>query len=135
MRIRISFVLLILCLIGVFSGCNSLNPTTSFPTGINGVAIQEISGGNIFPPPPPTHSPLAGAIIIVEPAGGGQEIARGIADEKGGFRVQVAPGTYTIVGQVPPGHPFVLAPEQQTVVVTSDQLSQIVVTYPTIIHA
>jgi hypothetical protein len=134
MMIRNRLGLWLVFLLCVLPGCNAVNPTLSFPTGINGVAITESGGGNVYPPPPVTHSPLAGAIITIQPAGGGVEIARGVADAKGGFRIELAPGTYDVSGLVPPDVAFILAPEQQTVVVSENALTQVVVTYKTISH-
>lgn len=121
---------LVLFLLCSMTGCG----TQTFPTGINGVAIVESGGGNINPPPPITHDPLAGAIIMVEPESGGQEITRQVADAKGGFRIDLSPGTYVLQTQAPPDRQFVLAPPQQTVVVLPGRLTQVVFTYNVVSH-
>ena len=100
---------------------------------MHAVAVNESGGGNVFPPPPVTHSPMAGAIITVQTSGG-QEIARSIADDKGGFRIELSPGTYVVGGIIPPGRMFILAPDPQTIVVADHFLTQVVVTYKTISH-
>lgn len=120
----------ILLLLGLFSGCNH---SLAFPSGVNGVAIVESGGGNIFPPPPITHQPLSGAIIIIQ-QNNGQEVARQTADANGGFKIEVAPGSYILNAQAPPDHGFVLAPPQQNVIVTSDRLTQVVVTFSVVSH-
>ena len=122
---------LIVFLLWAVPGCDR---SLVFPTGINGVAMEETGGGNVNPPPPPTFSPLAGAIIVVQSEGGGREITRGVADSHGGFRVELPPGTYLLVPLAPQDQQFVLAPPQQTVVVLPDKLTQVVVTYSVISH-
>ena len=125
---------LLISLLGLFCfatlhGCND---SISFPTGVNGVAILESGGGNVFPPPPITHSPLAGAIITISQ--NGQTIAKQTADAEGGFRIDVGPGSYVLTGEAPPGSQFVLAPPEQNIVVTNDRLTQVVVTFSQISH-
>jgi hypothetical protein len=128
MRVKSGFgsfsfsVLLLLC---SMLGCSSL----PFPTGVNGVALLQSGGGNTFPPPPVTHGPLAGAIITVQSLSGGQEIAQGIADSNGGFRIEVPQGTYVLAAQPPEGQGLVIDPPQQTVVVVQHQLTQVVFTF------
>lgn len=129
---RIKFIIGSFTLPVLFFLCSSGCDTLAFPTGINGVAIVEKGGGNVFPPPPVTHGPLEGAIITVQ--SGGQEIARQIADQNGGFRLELPPGTYQLVPQAPQDQAFVLAPPQQTVVVTPHRLTQVVVNYAVVSH-
>jgi hypothetical protein len=65
-------------------------------SGIQGVAVE----GPISPverPGVPNTRPLPGAIITVQPAGGGAEIARQQADANGQFRIALNPGSYLIV--------------------------------------
>lgn len=119
--------LFLLCLL---PGCDTL----PFPTGINGVAIVETGGGNVFPPPPVSHEPLEGAVITVQPDHGGQEIARQIADPNGGFRIELPPGTYLLVAQPPQDSEFVLTPPEQTVVVTPNRLTQVVIDFAVVSH-
>jgi len=108
-------------------GCTTAVP---FPTGVNGVALLQSGGGNVFPPPPITHGPLEGAIITVQPLSGGQTIAQAISDSTGGFRIEVPPGAYILTAQPPQsgGRPLI-APPQQNVVVVQHQLTSVVCTF------
>ena len=70
-------------------------------SGIQGVAVA----GPIMPVERPgvkNTRPLAGAIITVQPAGGGREIARQAADAQGRFVIALPPGKYRVV-PLPPG--------------------------------
>jgi len=111
----------------------SCSQSLSFPTGVNGVAIVQSGGGNIFPPPPITHQPLVGAIIVIQRTNG-QEVARQAADDKGGFQIDLAPGAYLLNAQAPPDQGPFLAPAQQNIVITSDRLTQVVVTFSVVSH-
>jgi hypothetical protein len=65
-------------------------------SGIDGVAMV----GPIFPvdrPGVPNTRPLAGAVISVEPANGGPELTRVVADKNGRFHIDLAPGTYRLI--------------------------------------
>lgn len=133
MRIKVIRTLALLPVLFLFclaSGCS----TQAFPTGINGVAILQAGGGNVFPPPPITHDPLAGAILTVQPNGGGGEITRQVADSHGGFRIELPAGTYTLIPEPPPDQRLVLAPEPQTIVVLPNRLTQVVITYSSVSH-
>jgi hypothetical protein len=77
----------------------------------------------------PVVRPLAGAVISVEPAGGGSPIARVVADVQGRFVLALAPGQYLLV-PLPPNLGAALPrgiPE--TVVVPPKGLASVVVNY------
>jgi len=88
-------------------------PPAAASSGIAGIALV----GPITPverPGVPNARPLPGAIVTVQPENGGDEIARGTADEKGRFKVPLIPGVYRIV-PLPPKPGSVLprgAPQQ-----------------------
>ena len=130
MKTRYFTIVGLFILLGLVAGCSD---SISFPSSVNGVAILQSGGGNVFPPPPITHQPLAGAIIIIQQTNG-QEVARQTADANGGFRIELSPGSYLLNAQAPPDQTFVLAPAQQNVVVTSDHITQVVVTFSTVSH-
>ncbi len=89
----------------------TIRPTVVTPpgdvrTGVDGVAmigpISPVSQIGV-----PNTRPLPGAVITVQPAGGGAEIARVTADGQGHFVLHLKPGTYLLV-PLPPtaGAPF-----------------------------
>jgi hypothetical protein len=103
---------------------------TTGPSALRGVA----EAGPIFPherPGIPNTRPLPGAIITVQPAGGGPEIARSTADQNGRFQIPLAPGTYLIV-PLPP-QPGAVLPRgiPQTVTVRAGGFTEVVVEYDT----
>jgi hypothetical protein len=74
--------------------------------GVKGVA----TAGPIRPvevPGIPNTRPLQGAIMVIQPAGGGAEIARAKTDSKGRFEIVLAPGSYRLV-PLPPNPQAVL---------------------------
>jgi hypothetical protein len=71
-------------------------PPITIATGIAGVVME----GPILPvqrPGDPNARPVPGAIISVQPAGGGPEIMRQTADAMGNFQIALPPGAYRIV--------------------------------------
>src|SRR5207247_8521589 len=64
---------------------------------------------------PPLHDALP--IFTVQPAGGGPEITRAIADQDGRFQIPIAPGTYLIVPLPPDPNAVLPRGTPQTVVV------------------
>lgn len=73
--------------------------------------------------------PLAGAIISIQPDGGGAEITRQTADASGNFRILLPPGTYLIVPLPPqPGQTWPRG-ASQTVTVVPNQLLKVMVSY------
>lgn len=66
--------------------------------GVRGIAlIGPLSPVATPQMPLPDSQPLPGAIITVQPAGGGAEITRTITDDQGRFQISLAPGDYRIV--------------------------------------
>jgi hypothetical protein len=103
-------------------------PPWSDQTGIEGVAMV----GPIFPvarPGFPDSRPLPGALITVQPAGGGREIAEARADAHGRFLLRLAPGTYLLVPLPPKPGQFLPRGVPQTVTVPADGFAQVVVNY------
>jgi hypothetical protein len=103
---------------------------TTGPSAIRGVAMA----GPIRPveqPGVPNTAPLPFAIITVQPAGGGAEISRTVADSSGRFQIPIAPGTYLIV-PLPP-QPGAIYPRgiPQTVAVQPGGFTEVVVQYDT----
>ncbi|HLV79063.1 MAG TPA: DUF4440 domain-containing protein [Chthonomonadaceae bacterium] len=71
--------------------------------GVEGVVLE----GPLTPvqrPGVPAERPLANAVVIAQPEGGGREIARVQADGQGRFHLKLAPGSYWLFTQAPPGH-------------------------------
>lgn len=98
--------------------------------GIQGTAIE----GPIAPverPGIPNTRPLPGAIITVQPAGGGPEIARQTADASGQFRIALNPGTYRVVPLPPQAGAIFPRGIPQTVTVPAGQFVSITVNYDT----
>lgn len=99
-------------------------------SGIQGVAIE----GPITPverPGVPNTRPLAYAIITVQPAGGGAEIARQQADASGQFQIALNPGTYLIVPLPPQPGSFYPRGIPQTVTVPAGQFVNVTAQYDT----
>jgi hypothetical protein len=99
-------------------------------SGIQGVAVE----GPIAPverPGVPNTRPLPGAIITVQPAGGGPEIARQQADASGQFQIPLAPGSYLIVPLPPPPGAFFPRGTPQTVTVPAGVFVNVTVQYDT----
>jgi hypothetical protein len=97
-------------------------------TGIEGVALV----GPIAPverPGVPNTRPMAGAIITVQPAGGGAEIARVRADSAGRFVLHLTPGRYLIVPLPPRSGQVLPRGIPETVVVPAGALTSVVVNY------
>jgi hypothetical protein len=103
---------------------------TTGPSAIRGTAIA----GPIFPverPGIPNTRPLPGAIITVQPAGGGQEITRATADQDGRFQIPIAPGTYLLVPLPPNPNAVLPRGTPQTVVVKAGGFTDVTVQYDT----
>ena len=99
-------------------------------SGVKGMAVE----GPLTPvqqPGVPSTKPLAGAIITIQPDGGGTEIARTTADGQGSFQIALAPGTYRLVPLPPqPGIPFPIG-SPQTITVTTGVFLIVTVNYDT----
>jgi hypothetical protein len=105
-------------------------PMPSITSGIRGMAVE----GPIAPvsrPGEPDTRVLPGAIITVQPAGGGPELARQQVDAMGNFQIELAPGTYEIVPLPPqPGSLFPRGIAQE-ITVGANQVVDLVVNYDT----
>jgi len=98
------------------------------PSGIRGVAMA----GPIFPlerPGIPNTAPLPYAIITVQPAGGGPEIARQQADASGRFQITLQPGSYLIVPLPPQPGAVLPRGQSQPVTVPAGQFVDLVIHY------
>jgi hypothetical protein len=105
-------------------------PPTVIASGIRGIALE----GPITPverPGEPNTRPLPGAIITVQPAGGGPELARQQADATGAFQIALDPGTYTIVPLPPDPTQFLPRGSPQEITVMPDQVVDVTVNYDT----
>jgi hypothetical protein len=105
-------------------------PTPHAAAGIQGVAMA----GPIAPvvrPGQPNTRPLPGAIITMQPAGGGAEIARATADGNGQFRIPLAPGSYLMVPLPPQPGAFLPRGTPQTVTVPPGVFVNLTVQYDT----
>jgi hypothetical protein len=99
-------------------------------SGIEGVALL----GPLVPVETPGVSdfrPLAGAVIAIESANGGHEIARVTTGVDGHFKVALPPGTYRVVPLQMPGSLFPIPEGPQTVVVHAGQFASVTVFFDT----
>lgn len=100
-------------------------------SGLRGVAMQSPVAGGPEREEQPNEKPLPGAIITVQPAGGGAEIARVVAAANGKFEMPLAPGQYLIVALAPdPKSRYPRGP-QQPVTVAENKYTDVVVEYDT----
>ncbi len=97
--------------------------------GIEGMAmLQGVSPASR--PGVANSKPLAGAIILVESAYDGTEIARVVADQEGRFHVQLSPGRYKLVPLSPQSGALFPRGVPQTVVVhPGTGYTEVTVTY------
>jgi hypothetical protein len=97
-------------------------------SGIRGVARV----GPISPverPGVPNSRPLAGAVITVQPARGGRELARAVTDRSGRFQLRLTPGAYLLVPLPPqPGAQFPIG-RPQPVAVRPGRVTDVTVRY------
>lgn len=100
-------------------------------SGIRGIAMQSPLIGGPAKEGQPNQAPLPKAIITVQPATGGAEITRVVADKDGNFEIPLAPGQYLLV-PLPPG-PKSKWPHgaTQTVAIKEDHYTPVVVEYDT----
>jgi hypothetical protein len=99
-------------------------------SGIEGVAMA----GPIYPverPGVPNTRALPYAVITIQPAGGGAEIARQQADQNGKFRIPLAPGNYLIVPLPPQPGAVLPRGNPQSVTVSPGAFVNVVVQYDT----
>jgi hypothetical protein len=99
-------------------------------SGIQGVAVEGPISPVVRPGVPDTR-PLPSAIITVQPAGGGAEIARQQADANGRFQIALNPGTYLIVPLPPQPGAFFPRGTSQTVTVPAGVFVNVTVQYDT----
>jgi hypothetical protein len=103
-------------------------PPGSIRTGLEGVAMV----GPIFPvdrPGVPNSRPLPGALITVQPAGGGKEIAPVRADDHGQFQFRLVPWTYLLAPLPPEPGQFLPRGIPEAVTVPVDEFAQVVANY------
>src|SRR5947209_2830493 len=82
-------------------------------SGIEGVAMASPIQAGPERPGEVNARPLPGALLTVQPAGGGKELVRQRADAQGRFRIELAPGKYLLIPLPPqPGRPLPLAGRQ-----------------------
>jgi hypothetical protein len=119
--------LILLCL-STCSEAEDAAQAAARPSGIRGVATV----GPILPVQPggvPNRRPLPGAIITIQPASGGPEIARTRADGRGRFQLLLRPGSYLLVPLPPrPGQQFPFG-KPRTVIVWPGRFTVIEVIY------
>ena len=126
---------LLLLLACALTGCGGGGVTGStpsaLPSGIQGLAqITTGTGTPIVGQPPATPQPYPGAVVSIQPAGGGTEIARATADTQGQFKLTLSPGTYLLVPVVSStGASAAITATSQTVTVSAYQFANIVVNY------
>jgi hypothetical protein len=112
------------------AGGGAVQPPPTIVSGIRGVALE----GPIAPverPGEPNSQPLPGAIITVQPAGGGPVLAQQQADATGNFQIALDPGSYLIVPLPPqPGDVFPRGTPQM-VTVAPNQVADVTVNYDT----
>jgi hypothetical protein len=97
-------------------------------SGILGVALVGPTVPVVRPGEPDTR-PLPGAIISVQPAGGGREIRRVAANQSGFFDIALPPGKYLIVPLPPASGASWPRANPRTVVVKPGELTPLVVLY------
>jgi ketosteroid isomerase-like protein len=105
-------------------------PARDGSPGIEGVVIE----GPLTPSQrqgAPNDRPLANAIVSVQPDGGGKEITRVQADGQGRFHLKLAPGSYWLFTQAPPGHRGINIPKPSRVQVPAGKWVQITLQHDT----
>jgi hypothetical protein len=127
---RLFGVLVVVLALTASWSCSGGNSAVSVQNqGIRGTTTLKIYPG--IPNVPPTIEALPGAIVTVQPAGGGGEITRQTADADGKFEIVLPVGTYLIVPLQPePNNASitVVAP-QQNVIVRPDEFATINLEY------
>jgi hypothetical protein len=131
-------------------------PGTTTPTLVppnQGTFTMTLAGGIAVQPPPQINSgitgaavvgpispvstvgttnavPLAGAVIVIEPAGGGPVLARVTTAANGSFKVALPPGQYLVLPQPPrPGALFPHAVTNPIVTVQAGTYTSVLVSY------
>jgi hypothetical protein len=76
-------------------------------------------------------APFAGAIVQIQPPGGGAFIAQGTTDSTGSFSVDLTPGTYLVVPMAPALYPGGRVPPPQLITVVANQMASVTFDYDT----
>jgi hypothetical protein len=125
-------VLCVLCALAVtISVARAQQPVAKPPSGPSGIVGTALIGpiSPVERPGVPNNRPLPGAIVTVEPAKGGGEVARATADQNGRFRIQVAPGAYRIIPPPPKAGSVLPRGERQDVQVRPGVYTRVKVHY------
>ncbi len=125
----------------ILAGCGGGSTETAAApvvggSGVQGLVTHVVHGGAPPPPgvilPPPVPQPFPGAIITVQPQGGGPEIARAVSDAQGRYQISLSPGNFLLV-PLPAANSSANAPSVPVVVpasLTIDQPIQYVTNAP-----
>lgn len=96
-------------------------------SGVQGLVTNVVHGGAPPPPgvvlPPPVPQPFPGAIITVQPQGGGPEVARAVSDAQGRYQISLSPGSFLLV-PLPAANSSANAPSVPVVVPTGLTIDQ-----------
>ena len=119
------FTLLQVLVVLLLSACGTTQPVSA-RSGIEGqVFIGPMCPGPVVQAATPCpDQPFQATITILDI--NGEQVTRFQTDAEGRFRVPLDPGTYTLVPESSGGIPWAL---QQTVTVTSEQFTQVMITY------
>ena len=127
---RLTAVLAIF-VVGAVPGC----PGAPSPAGIGVIEVQALAGP-VCPvetdPPDPDCAPrpVAGALVLVQPADGRDTVvAQGMTDADGRVRLEVPPGDYVVLGAAVEG--LMGTPPPTPVSIGQNQESSIVLSYDT----
>lgn len=112
----------------LLAACGATTPTTQSGTGLQGI----VEAGPTCPverinSPCPPH-PLAATVVVRNSQGA--EVTRFHSGSDGRFRVDLAPGTYALIGQ-PVGSSFLPRPIPATATVTAGSYVTVNVEYDT----
>src|SRR5438876_7781903 len=76
-------------------------------------------------------APFAGAVVQIQPQGGGPYLAQLTTDSNGSFSFNLPPGTYLVVAMSPALYPGGNVPPPQQVTVVANQMSSVTFDYDT----
>lgn len=126
-------VILAVFSVALLAGCGG--GSTLSGSGIRGVTMRHVVGGaiNTTTGQSAINEEVAypGAIITIQPAGGGTEIARTTSDSNGDFQITLPPGSYLMVPLLPDGtlSSQITDPSSSTVAVTANTYTLETVVY------
>jgi len=123
---RRQFLLMVPLFLVLWLGCGGSGSGGS-TTGIRGTTIREVVGGAVVTPP--SDSPLAGAVVTIQPGGGGAEIARTMSDAQGNFAIFLPAGVYLVIPLLTSNLQGGLNVSSQTVTVASGAMTTIQIKY------